>query len=493
MPRYSDPDTGKSIFSDTPLSENEIMEGLQLTKGTTPLPIQQPSIPQRLWTGAGKNIADFYNAPSIIRSLGGLLEGGIETGIRALQPAGPEYPASPRGQAFEQGIVNPLAQEIAKQRQDPFGYMMDVPGKMVNYAIDNPVNTLMNVAPFMPKNVAPWVNPLSLATKPVTYGLNKIAQSNIPESIFLRTSKIPSGSVSQPIRQEIASTMVRKEKIPLGATSVDKMTNIVGELEPRITQALKNLSEGQVWKREIPTPGTSITGMVETQLPYSQGIRTVPGQSIDVSKIANALDELKGKYKNSLDADAYFNTIEEVKQKIINKAFNNDGKISLIEAHNIKKGIYGDIQSYYKKRQMPETGRVGIKSADEAAAQAKVAQVIRQEILDNPLVPNMVKQDMAREAGIMQARKWVERATNRAGNLEVMDLSGMLFGVLVEHGVGGAIAWRVAKSQPVMSRLAISLAKTRKPMGGMSTAIPYIATEVTDPYVDMANEWLNNQ
>ena len=57
----------------------------------------------------------------------------------------------------------------------------------------------------------------------------------------------------------------------------------------------------------------------------------------------------------------------------------------------------------------------------------------------------------------MNARKWVERATNRGGNLDPISLSGMLFGVLAEKGIPGAAAWRIAVSQPVMSRFAIWL------------------------------------
>ncbi len=56
MPRYTDPDTNKSIFSETPLSEAEITEGLQLAK--TPIPTSPtPSAGSRGWLGnLGKKV-----------------------------------------------------------------------------------------------------------------------------------------------------------------------------------------------------------------------------------------------------------------------------------------------------------------------------------------------------------------------------------------------------------------------------------------------------
>ncbi|MFA6282367.1 MAG: hypothetical protein WCY05_07715, partial [Candidatus Omnitrophota bacterium] len=42
-----------------------------------------------------------------------------------------------------------------------------------------------------------------------------------------------------------------------------------------------------------------------------------------------------------------------------------------------------------------------------------------------------------------------------------LSLSGMLFGVMVEGGLPAATAFQIAKSQPVMSRLAIGMSKKR--------------------------------
>ena len=57
----------------------------------------------------------------------------------------------------------------------------------------------------------------------------------------------------------------------------------------------------------------------------------------------------------------------------------------------------------------------------------------------------------------MSARKWVERAANRGGNINPASLGSMLFGVLSEGGVPAAMAFRLAMDQNMMSRFAISL------------------------------------
>ncbi len=68
MPRYTDPDTGKSIFSETPLSEAEITEGLQLTK--TPVPSLPPT---------GNNLIDNLRRKAEI-GMGGVNVGAANLG-----------------------------------------------------------------------------------------------------------------------------------------------------------------------------------------------------------------------------------------------------------------------------------------------------------------------------------------------------------------------------------------------------------------------------
>jgi len=182
------------------------------------------------------------------------------------------------------------------------------------------------------------------------------------------------------------------------------------------------------------------------------------GADADIGVITKRLEALKKKYANRPDAQPYMDAIDKVKDQFIEHSFVSGGRISLADAHQLKKGTYQEIQSWYKKGQKPETGRVGIRNDPQAVAKAEAAATLRDAVLEHPRVPAKIKAMMKKEAGLMNARKWVERATNRGGNLDVINLSGMMFGVLVDRGVPGALAWKIVSTQGAKSRLAIGIA-----------------------------------
>ncbi len=260
-------------------------------------------------------------------------------------------------------------------------------------------------------------------------GIGTIAKSTVPESIMSRTMKMPPGSLKAESREKVLETMVRQEKLPLGKKTLPKMNEMIAEIDDGIAKTLENISS--------------------------------QGGSIDANSMSRALDKLKTRFANRSNPKEYYDVIDSVKQDYISHSFVNRGQLSLSDAQKLKKGTYEEIQAYYGKLHKPETGRVGIKNDIEAQAKAEVAKTLRQEVLNHPDVPESIRKSMGKEAGLMNARKWVERAVNRGQNLDPINLSGMLFGVLVEGGVSKAVAYRIAMSQPVMSRLAIGIAKVQ--------------------------------
>jgi len=252
-----------------------------------------------------------------------------------------------------------------------------------------------------------------------------LSKTELPESIYARTMKMPPGSLGEEGRASVLQTLVREEKLPLGKNTLFKVNQIIKDTDKKIGDTLEALSQ--------------------------------QGAQVDINVVVNALDDLKTAYKNRPNPQPYYKAIEAVKQDYINHSFVNQGRLTLTDAQALKKGTYQEISSYYMKQQKPETGRIGIQNDIDAASKAKAAQALRQAVLDEPSVPQEIKVAMKKEAGLMNARKWVERATNRGGNLDPISLSGMLFGVLAEKGIPGAAAWRIAVSQPVMSRFAIWL------------------------------------
>ena len=279
-------------------------------------------------------------------------------------------------------------------------------------------------------------NPLGLAGKGAEAIRKGISATELPESLYARTMKIPPGSLREEGRERVLKTLVREEGLPLGKNTVDKMNVTIKELDTDIGNVIKNVSK--------------------------------QGADIDINTVMNGLENLKKNYRNRPDPQAYYDAIDAAKQEYSNHAFVNQGRISLADAHDLKKGTYAEIQDYYMKQQKPETGRIGVKNDIDAVAKAEAAKVLREEVLNHPGVPSVVKEQMSKEAGLMNARKWVERATNRGGNLDPVSLSGFLFGIMVEKGMPATAAWRIATSQPVMSRIAIGLAggsETLKAMG----------------------------
>ena len=283
-------------------------------------------------------------------------------------------------------------------------------------------------------------------TNPMAWpgGVSKAARGalkkvNTPEWILESTMKIPPGSLRQELRQSVIQTLL-KEKLPLGKYTRDKINSMVKDLEEKISGTLKELSD--------------------------------QGAEINIEVVSDALNKLKGKYINRPDASNYLNAIEDAKNLFKEHSFvdklrpgeglqfaegleGGPGTMSLSKAQELKKGAYANLESYFKKGAMPETGRIGIQNMPEADAVANAAKALRNSVLEHPSVPGEVKTALQREAGLMTARKWVERAANRGGNIDPAGLSDMAFGILVEGGLPAAMAFKVARSQAMLSRLAL--------------------------------------
>lgn len=291
-----------------------------------------------------------------------------------------------------------------------------------------------------------------------------VGATKIPESLYARTMKIPPGSLRIEDRESIINTLVRKEKLGLDAGTRDKLNNIIGEIESEIKPALERISQ--------------------------------KGAELNMQMVYTELDKLKSRFANRSDAKHAFGLIDEVKRDYMEHDFVTKTLASplkertnplfkeaepwketkpevlsreafLDKAQEMKKGLYGQLETYYKKGAMPETGRVGIKNDIEAAGMAKVASTLREGILSHPDTPAWMKTKLEREAGAMMARKWVERAANRGGNLDPMSLGAMAFGIASEGGIPAATAYKIATSQSILSRLALLIAHGSKTTQGI--------------------------
>jgi hypothetical protein len=285
-------------------------------------------------------------------------------------------------------------------------------------------------------------NPISMAGNMVSLPRKLVGATKIPEGVYERSMKMPPGSVRDEVRGGILDTLVNKEKLPLNKNTMRVIRQINDELHKRLTNTLDKLSD--------------------------QGSQ-FGASTIDVNNFVDALEELKKTYNKRGNAKAYHNAIDAVRDEYLNHAFNNNGAIMVKDAYDLRAGIYEDIQDFYMNQQKPASGRVGIRNKPQAVAKAEIAKVLRQSILDHPDVPAWFKTDLERHAGLMNARKWVERATNRGGNLDPLSLGGMMFGVLVEGGLPAATAFQISKSQPVMTRFSIFLKHGSETLKGIGS------------------------
>lgn len=421
------------------------------------------NIPQSAYE-TGKGIVSAVTHPiETVRGIGALGAGGIELGVRAIAPSLiPEERRaifSPEEISFQKGIIEPIKGAIRDPSQiaeylekDPIGAAMNVSGGLGAIGRVSKVGAISQAAEL--------VNPITQASRLAAGGMNIVAKSRLPESIMGRTMKIPPAGLRDVERDRVLKTITREEKLPLGRWTAEKMTKMVGEIDNDISKTLSDLTQ--------------------------KGAK-----EIDINIITTKLDDLKQSYKNRSNPQQYYDAIDSVKQNYLTHSFTNlvgaqasggtvtyKGGINLSQAHELKKGAYQEIQDYYMKRQRPETGRVGIQNQAEARAEATVAASLREAILSHPDVPRELRTKLSKEAGLMNARKWVERAVNRGENLDIISLSGMVFGLAVSSHMPATLAWRVSMSQPVMSRLAIALGKTRGAFAAYKTTIPYVAGEL---------------
>jgi len=437
--------------------------------------------------GIGSAVLHPYDTAKNLGTLAsGALESGVKAGIRHFSSGSAISerlrPPTPEEQMFTQAIGDPISKMVGE------------PSLLAQWVKEHPVQTAMNVSGLtglagkaagvagLSKTatslgtVSEFTDPLALAGKWISLVRKGVGTTSIPEELYARTMKIPPGSLRDEGRQAVLKTLVRDEGLPLNSLTVKKINQDVGSLENKISGVLDSLSS--------KAPGV--------------------GTEIDVNSVVNSLDNIKKDYANRGNPEYYNRVIDRVKNDYIEHDFVKrldqevttvqpssildqngqpmqvpvttieqvpTGMSSIADANQLKKGIYAEIEAYYKKGQKPETGRAGIRNDVEAATKAKMASLLRDSIVSNPEVPGTVRLDLSRQAGLLNARKWVERATNRAGNLDVVSLSGMAFGVLVEKGLPGAIAYKIATSQNVLSRIAVGLAQGSKTMQSIGSGL----------------------
>lgn len=336
--------------------------------------------------------------------------------------------------------------QLGKQKVEDYS-------KPLDYAYNRPLDVLMDAATlFSMGGALPGAagkvatigervtNPVGWPGELIGGARQAVGATGIPEWMMTKVLKTPPGEVGQKVKASISSTVV---------------------------------NEGKMVTKNLPAKMSATIARLDNDINDTLNLLTASGaKKVNLNQVSRALNDLKLKYKDFPNPQEYYDAIDQVKQAYLTHPNAAQGEISLIDAHNLKKGTYKEIGNWYRKTQGPETKRVGIQTDIEAVAKDTAARALREAVINHPDVPDIVKTQLGREAGLMEARRWVERAVNKGENIDPVRLTTLLAGILIDNGVTPAIAYRIAGSQPAMSQIAIWLKKgsqTAQQLGDIGT------------------------
>ena len=263
------------------------------------------------------------------------------------------------------------------------------------------------------------------------------------KQVISRAAKIPPTKANATVRNKFATDVI-KEDIGLSDKGLAKAVDNIGALDDDIGYALSRASVG-----------------------------TGPDAMIDVNKVSNNLRVLKHKFANRPNPQEYYSIIDGVEQELLNNPKVVNGQIHVSDAHALKKGYYQELDDFYSKIQGAEPPK--IKQAQiENASKAMIAHTLRQEALAIPGIPAEIADKLGREASLMNVKRFMGRALNRAGNYDIVSFNDVLLGDLVAEGIPGVLAARIIRAPRTQVRIGIILGQ----MGKATSSIPAVGKTV---------------
>jgi hypothetical protein len=215
---------------------------------------------------------------------------------------------------------------------------------------------------------------------------------------------------------------------------------------------------------------------LDNQVSAAINTATIDGATADVKVLMDRLDALKPKFSNRANPKEYYNIIDQVKAEIATHPstiiVGDEIKIPLNKAHELKKGLYQEIDSYYANIASSEPKKLAA-SQTESVAKAATANALREEVIKQ--IPKEAGEALAREAGLMNAKKWINRAVARAGNHDIITFNDVLLGTLVDAGIPKTVGIRILRSPRVQARIGILL--TQVAPAGKAIQYGAVATE----------------
>ncbi len=347
--------------------------------------------------------------------------GGIQTAADFYFP-GKFGAETPQKEAFSQATT-PIWESIS----NPAG----IPDRVSNYLENKPVSALMNLSGgLMLGGKATGVNALAEAGRVLNSTrvpgalLSKVLPGEkTAYNIYEQALKVPP-SVKGSVRDRAIKTGLEGE-ILVSEKGLGKLQGNIDQINRQIADAIDNMKQTKNVTSEVGT--------------------------IDMKEVVKRIDDLKKFYQNLPPevSKEYIAPLSEMQRK-----YASAGVITPAEAQKMKQTLYALNRKHY-----------GELSSTITEGNKAIARGLKEELVkQHPELSTL----NATDSDLINLEKYLERAVNRIGNREALNLSDIMIsgtGVVAgEPASGLAIAalHKIIKSPSVQSRIAIMINKANK-------------------------------
>jgi hypothetical protein len=438
MPRYTDPETGKSISSDTPLTKAEIAQAFNIASpAPEPPETQVPSTRySEIPRGVGENLVSMATGlASLPFMVPHMIKSTYEKYAPPIEPSSYEKYASsvePSPEGWTEKLAK-IGQAIAPEPVTPTGQrayeLMGIPFRYLGKAAETVGRFAENVtgSPIVATGADIGVQALPFL---FPYGRKAIEKFNIPERLY--TSAIKPG-----IRQKLS---VGKRESAMRAGVEEGILPTMGGLD------------------KLATKIDSIENQIDSIIKQGK----VTAKPIKTLDIADSLDSLIDMYNRSGMPPETYASINDVRNKVLSQG----NYMSAEEAQAFKQNTYKLIRKSY-----------GELSSAVNEAQKTVARAVKDEIAKQyPEISTLNE----KVGPMLQLEDEIQRAVKRIQNRDLIGIgiplktmAGKALKVAGGAGAGyaaggpatGAIAGLVIgilDSPKVKSALAIALDRASK-------------------------------
>lgn len=202
--------------------------------------------------------------------------------------------------------------------------------------------------------------------------------------------------------------------------------------------------------------------IIENSEKYMDDLLAKSGGSVDATKFVDAIESMKAdkRFRFGSDPAAANAVLDDVANKaLMHPEVRANGTIPLAEAQQLKKGLYRELDKYYRNFGKLEPSKAMASDA-ELTGKATWAAEIRQQMLDSPGIPKEAADVLSRESNLVNAMGWIKRRVNVAAGMDPLTFNDVIVGGLIREGWPAALAVRFLRLPAVQSQVGIWMARS---------------------------------